>query len=89
MSDAKIGSFEDLTNMTEVTLRPVLAKLRDVVMKTDPNAVEVVRLGDRAATYGVGPKKNERGLLLYFAAQILGEFWVFIKVLICPTLKTC
>jgi hypothetical protein len=31
--------------------------LRDLVHVVDPMTVEVVRLGDRAASYGVGPKK--------------------------------
>ena len=38
-------------------MRPVATTLRKVVFEIDPNACEVVRLGDRAATYGVGPRK--------------------------------
>ncbi len=57
MSQAKLGSFEELLQMTEEPLRPVMKALRDTVFAVDPDACEVVRLGDRAATYGVGPRK--------------------------------
>ena len=57
MPDAKIGSFDDLLRICDEPLRPVLAALRDVVLGVHPEACEVVRLGDRAATYGVGPRK--------------------------------
>ena len=57
MPAAKIGSFDDLLGLTDEPLRPVLAALRDVVLDVHPEACEVVRLGDRAATYGVGPRK--------------------------------
>lgn len=35
----------------------IARKLRSVILAVDPVAIQVVRLGDRAATYGVGPKK--------------------------------
>lgn len=57
MSEARLGSFEELLQMTEEPLRPVMAALRATVLAVDPDACEVVRLGDRAATYGVGPRK--------------------------------
>ena len=47
--------------MTAEELRPVVLQLREVVLAVDPQAVEVVRLGDRAATYGVGPRKMKEG----------------------------
>ena len=56
-SKAQIGTFEDLLEMTEEPLRPVVTALREVVLEVDPDTCEVVRLGDRAATYGVGPRK--------------------------------
>lgn len=61
MADTKFGSFEDLLDMMEPDLRPIGTKLKEIVSDLDPNAVEVVRLGDRAATYGVGPKKMSEG----------------------------
>ena len=57
MSEARLGSFEELLQMTEEPLRPVMEALRAAVLAVDPDACEVVRLGDRAATYGVGPRK--------------------------------
>ena len=57
MSKARIGTFDDLLQITEESLRPIVQALRDLVFEVDPNACEVVRLGDRAATYGVGPGK--------------------------------
>ena len=57
MTKAKVGTFEDLLEMTEEALRPVVTALREVVFEVDPGTCEVVRLGDRAVTYGVGPRK--------------------------------
>ena len=57
MSKAKFGTFEDLLAIAEETVHPIAQALRTVVFEIDPNACEVVRLGDRAATYGVGPRK--------------------------------
>ena len=34
-----------------------MARLREIVHEIDPRTCEVVRLGDRAATYGCGPRK--------------------------------
>ena len=42
-------------------MRPIAERLREIVGEVDPDTVEVVRLGDRAATYGVGPKKMSEG----------------------------
>ena len=57
MSKAQIGTFDDLLQITEESLRPVVTALREVIVEVDPDTCEVVRLGDRAATYGVGPRK--------------------------------
>ena len=51
------ASFDDLLGATGEPLRPVLAALRDVILGVHPETCEVVRMGDRAATYGVGPRK--------------------------------
>ncbi len=61
MAAAKIGTFDDLLRMTSEPLRPIAAALRKVILEVDPQACEVVRLGDRAATYGVGPRKMKDG----------------------------
>ena len=57
MSKAQIATFEELLDITEALLRPVVTALREVVFEVDADTCEVVRLGDRAATYGVGPRK--------------------------------
>lgn len=58
---ARIGTFDELLEITEVPLRPVVKALRALVLEIDPDACEVVRLGDRAATYGTGPGRMVDG----------------------------
>lgn len=57
MPQARFGSFDDLLELTEGPLRPAVISLRETVLDVHSEACEVVRLGDRAATYGVGPRK--------------------------------
>ena len=47
--------------MTPEPLRSVTIGLRELLLSIDPDACVVVRLGDRAATFGVGPKKMSEG----------------------------
>ena len=61
MADTKFGTFDELMEMTVPEIRPIAERLREIVVEIDPHTVEVVRLGDRAATYGVGPKKMSEG----------------------------
>ena len=61
MEDAKFGEFSDLIEMTPEPLRPIMEQLRKLLLSIDPEACVVVRLGDRAATFGVGPKKMSEG----------------------------
>ena len=72
MSTARLGTFDDLLRMTEQPLRPAAEALRALVFDVHPEACEVVRLGDRAATYGVGPRKMLDGYayILPYAAWI-------------------
>ncbi|MBO6919506.1 MAG: DUF1801 domain-containing protein [Rhizobiaceae bacterium] len=51
------GTFEDLVLMAPEELRAILIRLKDIIFSVDENACEVVRLGDKAASYGFGPKK--------------------------------
>ncbi len=46
-----------MQQLSEETIRPIVVALRETVFQVDQNACEVVRLGARAATYGVGPRK--------------------------------
>ena len=61
MSDVRLGKFKELMALTEPAMQPIARRLRDVIIKVDPSNVEVVRLGDRAATFGLGPKKMSEG----------------------------
>jgi hypothetical protein len=57
MSSPRIGSFEELLAGSDPVIRAIAAALRDVILEVHPDTTEVVRLGDRAATYGLGPRK--------------------------------
>ena len=59
--EPRLGTFEELLEDTEPAMQPIVKRLRELVVAVDPDVVEVVRLGDRAATYGVGPKKMKEG----------------------------
>jgi len=61
MSDATQGTFDDLLQIARSPLRSIMERLREIILDVDPDACEVERLGDRAATYGVGPKKMSEG----------------------------
>ena len=61
MTTARFGTFEDLLEMASEPLRPVALALREAIVRLHPKVSEVVRLGERAATYGLGPRKNTEG----------------------------
>lgn len=58
---ARLGSFDDLMSKlspgSAATVEPIARKLREIILDDFPEAIEVVRLGEGAASYGVGPKK--------------------------------
>ena len=60
-SQARLGSFDDLIqelpSETEPQVEAIARQLRKVILRGSSEAIEVVRLGDKAASYGVGPKK--------------------------------
>jgi len=57
----RFGTFDDLLAITAEPMRAIVIALREMVLAVHEDAVEVVRLGERAATYGVGPKKMSEG----------------------------
>ncbi|MBI5516881.1 MAG: DUF1801 domain-containing protein [Deltaproteobacteria bacterium] len=61
MTEARLGTFDDLLNTTNTSQQPTMKRLREVILELHPSACEVVRLGDRAATYGLGPRKMTEG----------------------------
>jgi len=61
MPEIKIGQFRDLLQLAAEPLRPVMESVRTLIFEIDPDACEVVRLGERAASYGCGPRKMVEG----------------------------
>lgn len=72
MTDTKLGTFAELLQLTEDSQRETAVRLREIILAIDPNACEVVRLGEKAATYGVGPKKMSNG----YSYILLHKSWV-------------
>src|SRR6187401_566670 len=55
------GTFDQLLADVEPDLAAIARRLRAIIRAVDVGTVETVRLGDHAATYGVGPKKMTDG----------------------------
>ena len=55
------GTFDELLADVEPDLAAIARRLRAIIRAVDVSTVETVRLGDNAATYGVGPKKMTDG----------------------------
>lgn len=55
------GTFGELLAGVEPGLAAIARRLRAIIRAVDESTVETVRLGDNAATYGVGPKKMTDG----------------------------
>src|ERR1700741_945143 len=55
------GTFEELLAGVEPDLAAIGRRLRATIRAVDAGTVETVRLGDNAATYGVGPRKMTDG----------------------------
>jgi hypothetical protein len=55
------GTFDELLTGVEPDLAAIARRLRAIIRAVDVSTVETVRLGDNAATYGVGPKKMTDG----------------------------
>jgi hypothetical protein len=61
LPQAARGTFDELLAGVEPGLAAIARRLRAMIRAVDVNTVETVRLGDHAATYGVGPKKMTDG----------------------------
>ncbi|MCB9672522.1 MAG: DUF1801 domain-containing protein [Alphaproteobacteria bacterium] len=57
MTKARTGTLDELLAETEPALHTLVLAARELVREVHPDVVEVVRLGDRAVSWGVGPKK--------------------------------
>ena len=55
------STFDELLAGLEPNLAAIARRLRAMIRDVDASTVETVRLGDNAATYGVGPKKLTDG----------------------------
>jgi hypothetical protein len=55
------GTFDELLADVEPGLAAIARRLRAIIRGVDANTVETVRLGDNAATFGIGPKKMTDG----------------------------
>ena len=58
MSSTNYGTFQDLLDISPEILQPAMQRMRTIIFDVYPEACEVVRLGEKSATYGIGPKKN-------------------------------
>jgi hypothetical protein len=56
-AQTRFGTFDQLLDLATEPLRPVLTRLRAIILAIHPAAFQVVRLGERSATFGVGPSK--------------------------------
>jgi len=61
LPEAAQGTFEELLADVEPELAAIARRLRAMIQAVDAGTVETVRLGDHAATYGVGPRKMSDG----------------------------
>ena len=61
LPEAAQGTFDELLAGVEPRLAAIARRLRVVIRAVDANTVETVRLGDNAATFGVGPRKMTDG----------------------------
>lgn len=55
------ATFDELLASVDSDLAAIARRLREIILEVDPSAVETVRLGDNAATFGVGPRKMTDG----------------------------
>ena len=51
------ATFDQLLSRSNLDVQDIARRLRALILDLHPAAVEVVRLGDNAASYGLGPKK--------------------------------
>jgi len=61
MAETRFGTWDELMELASSEVQEIAVALRALVLEVDPEATEVVRLGDKAATYGLGPKKMIEG----------------------------
>jgi len=55
--EPRFGTFDELVAGLDPEVERIARRLRTLIVKVHPAVVEIVRLGDHAASYGVGPRK--------------------------------
>lgn len=60
-TDERLGTFEGILEAFPEPIRDIARVARALVLDLDPDAFEVPRLGDNAASYGVGESKMKQG----------------------------
>jgi hypothetical protein len=53
----ELGTLEDFLPDAPPAVQAIFHQLRELIAAVHPTATEVIRAGDRAASYGWGPKK--------------------------------
>lgn len=67
-TDNRLGTIDDVLMDVEEPLAAIVLRLRQIILAVDPDTTEQPRPGDRALSYGVGPKKMKEGYV-YIAPQ--------------------
>lgn len=58
MNTTNYGNFQDLLDVSPQKLQPAMQRMRSIILEVYPESHEIVRIGEKSATYGIGPKKN-------------------------------
>lgn len=56
-TDNRLGTIEDVLGSVDPEVAAIVMRLREIVIAADPETTEQPRPGDRALSYGVGPRK--------------------------------
>jgi hypothetical protein len=56
-TDDRLGDFDAILRGHTKEVREIACALRALIEALHPEAIETPRVGERCATYGVGPKK--------------------------------
>lgn len=66
--DNRLGTIDDVLGNVDESLTQIVHRLRQLIIDVDPDTTEQPRPGDRALSYGTGPRKMLDGYA-YIIAQ--------------------
>lgn len=66
--DNRLGTIDDVLGSVDESLTQIVHRLRRLIIDVDPDTTEQPRPGDRALSYGTGPRKMLDGYA-YIIAQ--------------------